>query len=123
MKAMLYTLEAILGAVLVLVGIISIFPIQQQKEMIFSDVGYSCLSYLDQKGFLRYYAVNDMVTELNNSLKNCLPSVTDFKIKICSSSDCKDTTPIDKNVYLSSYLIAGENTYNNKLINLWVWLK
>lgn len=123
MKAMLYTLEAILGAVLVLVGIISIFPIQQQKEMIFSDVGYSCLSYLDQKGFLRHYAVNDMVTELNNSLKNCLPSVADFKIKICSSSDCKDTTPTDRDVYLSSYLIAGENAYNNKLINLWVWLK
>jgi len=123
MKAMLYTVEAILGALLVLIGIMSIFPIQQQKEMIFSDVGYSCLNYLDQKGFLRHYAVNDLITELNNSLKNCLPSVTEFNFKICSSSDCKESTPTDKNVYLSSYIIAGENSYDKRLINLWVWLK
>jgi hypothetical protein len=123
MKAMLYTIEAILGAIIVLIGIMSIFPIQQQEEMIFSDVGYSCLSYLDQGGFLRYYAVNDMTTELNNSLKNCLPAVTEFKFKICSSSDCKESTPTNKNVYLSSYIIAGENSYNKRLINLWVWLK
>lgn len=122
MKAMLYTIEAVFGAILILVGIMSIFPIQQQ-ETAFSDVGYSCLNYLDREGILRYYAVNDMITELNNSLKNCLPSVMDFMVKVCSSSDCKGTTPTDKSVYLSSYLIAGENTYNNKLINLWVWLR
>ena len=123
MKAMLYTVEAILGAIMVLIGIMIIFPIQQKGEMIFSDVGYSCLNYLDQNGLLRYYVLNNMITELNNGLKNCLPSVTEFNFKLCSSSDCKESTPTDKNVYLSSYIIAGENSYNKRLINLWVWLK
>jgi len=120
----MHTLEAILGSVLVLVGIMIIFPVQQRSEVAFSEIGYSCLNYLDQKGLLRYYIVNGMNTELNDSLKNCLPSISDFKFKICSTSDCIDTSiPYDKTVYLASYLIAGENTYNRKLINLWVWSK
>jgi hypothetical protein len=120
----MHTLEAILGSVLVLVGIMLIFPTQQQREINFSEIGYNCLNYEEQRGYLRYYAVNEMIDELNNSLKDCLPAVADFKFKICSSSDCIDTTiPYNKTVYISSYLIAGENTYNRKLINLWIWSK
>jgi hypothetical protein len=123
MKGMLYTLEAILATVMILVGIISIFPIQEQKETMFSDVGRYCLTYLDNSGLLRYYAVNDMSVDLANSLRNCLPSVTDFRVKICSSSDCTETITGQETVYLSSYIIAGDNAYNRKLINLWVWRK
>ena len=124
MKGMMHTMEAVLGAILVLIGIMFIFPTQQRGEINFSENGYSCLNYLDQKGLLRYYATNSMDIELNNSLKSCLPSIADFKFKVCPSSDCKDVTvPYNKTVYLSSYLIAGENIYNRLLINLWVWSK
>lgn len=124
MKGMMHTLEAVLGSVLVLVGIMMIFPVQQTSEINFSEVGYSCLNYLGQNGLLRYYAINNMNAELNDSLKVCLPSVANFKLKICSTSDCTDNDiPYDKTVYLSSYLIAGENTYNKKIINLWIWLR
>jgi hypothetical protein len=117
-------MEAILGSILILLGIMLIFPTQQQREISFSETGYSCLNSLDQKGLLRNYMINSMNTELNNSLKDCLPSIADFKFKICSSSNCIDTTiPYNKTVYLSSYLIAGESTYNKKLINLWIWLR
>ena len=65
-----------------------------------------------------------MSTELNGSLKDCLPPTADFKFKVCSTVNCVDTTvPYDKAVYLSSYLIAGENTYNKRLINIWIWSK
>jgi hypothetical protein len=117
-------MEAVLGSIIILIGIMLIFPTQQQREISFSESGFSCLNYLDQKGFLRYYMVNDMITELNNSLKDCLPALADFKFKICTTSDCIDSTiPYNKTVYLSSYLIAGENTYNRMLINLWIWSK
>jgi len=124
MKAMLYTLEAVFGAVLILVGLFFISPIQQQKEFKFSETSYSCLNYLDQNELLRYYAVNDMRIELNNSLKNCLPPILDFTFEICTSPTCKSTSmPYDKPVYISSYLIAGYTNYTRNLINLWVWLK
>jgi hypothetical protein len=124
MKAILYTLEAIFGAVLILVGIMFIYPTQQQTEISFSEVSYNCFKQLDQTGLLRNYATNSMITELNNSLRECLPPITDFKFKICETSDCVDiSVPYDKPVYLSSYLIAGDTSYNRKLINLWVWSK
>jgi len=122
MKGMMHTLEAVLGSVLVLVGIMMIFPVQQVSEINFSEVGYSCLNYLDQNGLLRYYAINNMNTELNDSLRLCLPPTSNFKFRVCSVTDCiDDNIPYDKAVYLSSYLIAGENYYNKKIINLWVW--
>jgi len=121
---MIHTMEAVLGTLLILGGIILIFPTQQQNEINFSDITYSCLSNLDQRGLLRYYAINNMNTELNNSLKSCLPPIADFTFKTCSSSSCIDTTiPYNKTVYLSTYFIAGENSYNRKIINLWIWSK
>lgn len=124
MKAMLYTLEAILGAILILIGLFFIYPTKQQEEFKFSETGYSCLSYLDQNGLLRYYTVNNMRKELNDSLISCLPPMLNFTFEICTSSTCKSTSiPYDKPVYLSSYLIAGYTNYTERLINLWVWLK
>jgi len=121
---MMHTMEAILGSVLILIGITFITPTQQRADTSFSEAGYSCLRQLDQEGLLRFYAVNSMDAELDNSLKSCLPPVSDFKFKICSSADCIDATiPYTKTVYLSSYLISGENTYNRKLINLCIWSK
>ena len=121
---MMHTMEAILSSVLILIGVSLIFPMQQKAETSFSEDGYACLKYLDQEGLLRYYVLNSMNTELESSLKSCLPPVSDFKFKICNTADCRDVTvPYTKTVYLSSYLISGENTYNRKIINLWVWSK
>lgn len=124
MKGLIYTLEAILGAIIILVGITLIFTGQQQKKQGLSEVSYFCLNYLDQNNSLRHYAMNNMLTELNSSLRSCLPATADFRFKVCTSSDCRDSTvPYNKTVYLSSYLVAGENTFNREIINLWVWLK
>lgn len=46
---MIHTMEAILGALLILVGIMLIFPTQQQNEINFSDIGYSCLYNLNKE--------------------------------------------------------------------------
>jgi hypothetical protein len=78
---------------------------------------------MDQRGELRYYAVNNLTEELNASLRECLPSVFDFKFRMCPSSDCKEDVPSNRSVYISNYLIAGENLYNKRLVNLWMWPK
>jgi hypothetical protein len=121
-KGIVYTIEAVIGALLVLLGMMIIFPIQRQSTTGLSETGYFCLEYMDIKGTLRHYAVND-TSELNNSLRNCLPASTDFAYKVCSSSDCIASVPVDRDVYATSYLIAGENSYNRLLINLWIWFK
>ncbi|MFH0928736.1 MAG: hypothetical protein V1818_00060 [Candidatus Aenigmatarchaeota archaeon] len=122
MKATMYTIEAVIGTLILLIGVISIFPLEQEGEFQFSYHGYDCLKYLDDAGVLRRYAYNGMNAELNSSLYNCLPRTAGYAFKICSSSPCIETLP-EKDVVLSSYLVSGETTYDPRIINLWVWSK
>ena len=125
MRATIHTIEAIIGAVILLVGVMSIYPIEETKEFYFSDQGYNCLKYLDQKGLLRYYVYHDLNDKLNNGLRACLPPISDYTFKICSTPSCiSNSIPSDKSTFLSSYLIAGNSSnYDRRLINLWIWLK
>lgn len=121
-KGIVYTLEAAIGTVIVLLGIITIFPIQSSRAGL-SDVGYNCLSFLGQNGSLRQYAESGMLDQINISLSTCIPSVMDFTFMVCSTADCIGSLPSGKTIYASSYVIAGYDTYNKKLINLWMWMK
>jgi len=125
MRGTIHTIEAILGAVILLVGIMSIYPTEETREFYFSDQGYNCLKYLDQEGLLRYYIYNDLTDDLNNSLRNCLPPISDYSFEICLTSSCISTSiPSDKSTFLSSYLVAGNTSnYDHRLVNLWIWLK
>jgi len=130
MRGTIHTIEAIIGALILLVGVMSIYPIEETREFYFSDQGYDCLKYLDQKGLLRYYIYNDLVDDLDDSLRSCLPLIADYKFQICSTLPCISPGEGPKGVRIikrSSYLIAGENkattNYDPKLINLWIWLK
>jgi hypothetical protein len=127
MKASIHTIEAIMGALILLVGIINIYPIQDSREFYFSDQGHACLEYMDQQGLLRHYVYNSMVDELNSTLRSCLPGISDYAFQICSSLPCTASLPANKTTFLSSYLIAGENkaatSYDPRIINVWMWLK
>lgn len=120
MKGFIKTLEAVLGVILITVSLFTLFTPQRIDEQ-FSDVGYNCLKDLDNRNLLRYYAVNNMNTELNNSLRNCLPSLMEFTLKICKTSDCNTNVPENRTVFLSSYMIAGYESIDPTLINLWLW--
>lgn len=127
MKATFHTIEAIIGTLILLVGVMSIYPIQNGEEFYFSDEGYDCLNYLDQRGLLRYYVYNNLLDELNSTIRSCLPGITDYMFQICSSLPCTANLPTDRSTFLSSYLIAGENkgaaNYDPRMVNLWVWSK
>ena len=123
MKGIFKTLEAVLGVILILLVITTIYPIQPRIEVQLSDVGYNCLKYLDDKSVLRYYALNNLESDLNNDLKNCLPPTMNFTVKICSTTICTSNIPEDLPVFLSSYLIAGDGYVDPTLVNLWVWSK
>ncbi len=127
MKATFHTIEAIIGTLILLVGVMSIYPIQDNEEIYFSDEGYECLKYLDQSGLLRYYVYNNLLNELNSTIRSCLPGITDYTFQICSSLPCTAGLPTDRSTFLSSYLIAGMNkgavNYDPRMVNLWVWSK
>lgn len=117
------TLEAAIAIVLILVSIVFLFTGKEITEPQMSVTGYECLKNLDNQGLLRYYAVNDLGDSLSASLKTCIPSLLNYTTKICSTSACSTILPVNKTVFLSTYLIAGDNSLNPRLVNLWVWLK
>ncbi len=122
MKGYIKTLEAGIAIVLILVSIIFLFPERTKKDPQISDTGYNCLKYLEQTGALRYYAVNNLESNLNSYLRACLPPILNYTTKICSAMPCNIQVPENRTIFLSSYMIAGNDTFFNPiLINLWFW--
>ena len=122
-KGVVQTLEATIGAVLILSTLVFLYSFQADTtEINLLDKADACLKYLDNKGELRYYAFNG-VTTLETKVKDCLPGITDFDLKVCYTEQCNGDLPENKTVVLSSYIISGYDTVNPALINLWVWSK
>lgn len=121
-KGFVKTLEAAIAITLILVSVVFLFPEKVKTEPKISDTAYNCLRNLDNRGVLRYYAVNNLESNLISDLKGCIPPLFDYVVKICTTSTCSISIS-NKEVFLSSYLIAGENSIKPTLINLWVWLK
>jgi len=117
------TLEAAIAIVLILVSIVFLFTGKEITEPQMSATGYECLKNLDNQGMLRYYAANGLVDRLNADLKTCIPPLLNYTTKICATSTCNTVLPLNKTVFLSTYLIAGDNSFNPRLVGLWVWLK
>jgi hypothetical protein len=117
------TLEAAIAIVLILVSMVFLFIGKEITEPQMSATGYECLKNLDNQGLLRYYAANDLGERLNADLKTCIPSLLNYTTKICTTSTCNAVLPLNKTVFLSTYLIAGDNSFNPRLVDLWVWLK
>jgi hypothetical protein len=124
MKGVLHTLEAVIAVMIILLGIGFIYPLRDKPELSIAVVGYKCLSSLDQEGLLKYYISNDMTSNLNNSLRDCITPAIDFNLKICDSAVCNpDSIPDDKEIFISSYLVSGYEIYDSRLVNVWLWLK
>jgi len=123
MKATVHTLEAVIGTLILLAGVMSIYPISERNDYYFSDDGYKCLRYLDEGGLLRNYVYSGMTDELNNSLRACLPQTAGYDFKVCQTASCTTSLPQDRSVFLSSYLLSGEKSYDPRIINIWLWLK
>ena len=120
---MIKTLEALVSSIILLATVVILFsPLLFSQNQI-PSISYSCLKHLDNQGLLRYYAENNMLNDLNNELKNCMPSNLDYSSKICNTPTCDPGTLPDKEVYATSYIIAGDQNSENRLVSLWVWYK
>ena len=120
---MIKTLEALIAGMILLASVVILFPPSVIAQSQVPSISYNCLKDLDNKGLLRYYAENFQASELEDSLKSCLPSTLDYKVKICDSSDCNPDSLPNKEVVLSSYVISGDQKSENRLINMWLWFR
>jgi hypothetical protein len=122
-KGFVKTLEASIAIVLILISIVFLFPERTKNKTQISHAAYDCLKYIDNKGLLRNYAVNGFESNLVSDLRACISPLYDYTVKMCTSTACNSQLPSNKEVFLSSYIIAGEDTFRPTLINLWIWLR
>jgi len=120
-KGYVKTLEAVFAIVLILISMVFLFPGKPKVEPQIPDTGYNCLKHLDYKGVLRYYAVNNLESDLISDIRGCLPPILNCTARICATPSCNTELPENRTIFLSSYLIAGEESVEPTLINLWVW--
>lgn len=124
MKGVMYTLEAMIAALLIMSTIVSIYSFPKQQEtldtIIIKEKGYSCLKDIDNRGLLRYYALSNDSAGIKTYFRNCLPKSLNFSTNFCQS--CASDIPRNKTIVSLNYLIAGEGTlFQPTNANLFLW--
>jgi len=81
--------------------------------------GYKMLKDLDNRGELRPYVVNNQTDALESKI-----SITGYNhaVQICSPENvCYGEEPGGLNVWVSTYLVSGWNTYDPYEVKLFMW--
>ena len=83
-----------------------------------ADFAYNCLKDLDNKGILRYYAL-DNNTQIRSYITSCLPRTLNFSIGFCNGCAAAN---VNKSVVSIKYIVAGEgSTFQPTSVNMLVW--
>jgi len=123
-KGMIYTLEAVMAAVLILGTLITVYSFSKQEAgfdaATIRESGYSCIRSLDGRGILRYYALANDSAGIRSYLKSCLPRSLNFSMQFCAS--CAPDVPGNKTIVSVNYMIAGEAAlFQPSNANLFLW--
>ncbi len=79
---------------------------------------YQSLKSLDEQGALRPAAASWDWGSLNGQVRIYGRNHT---VEICSPSECQGGTPDGTNVWVGSYLISGDGSYQPRLVKLYLW--
>ncbi len=124
MKGMIYTLEAMIAALLIMGTLVTVYSYAKQQEgfdaVTIRDKGYSCIKDLDVRGLLRHYALSNDTAGIRSCLRACLPRSLNFSIHFCAS--CAPDVPGNKTIISINYMIAGESAlFQPTNANLFLW--
>ncbi|MDD5416821.1 MAG: hypothetical protein PHU12_02485 [Candidatus Aenigmarchaeota archaeon] len=101
-KGFVNTVEAVLGALIIMSVMIYLFPQQAIQEQSMHDITYNCLKYAKD------------YSDLDAKLKECIPISYKYQYKICSSSDCSTTLP-------EGTVTSADYITENSLVRVWVY--
>ncbi len=123
-KGMIYTLEAMIAALLIMGMLVSVYSYSKQQEgfeaATIKEKGYSCIKDLDSRGLMRHYALSNDTAGIRAYIQNCLPKSLNFSINFCSA--CAPDVPGNKTIVSINYLIAGEAAlFQPSNANLFLW--
>jgi hypothetical protein len=124
MKGFMYTLEAMIAALIILSALVTVYSFSRQQENFGSaaikEKGYSCIKDMDSRGILRHYALSNDSAGIRGYFQGCLPRTLNFSVSFCAS--CAAGLPGNMTIESVNYLIAGEGaTFQPTSISLFLW--
>ncbi len=122
MKGYLFTLESMIASILLLSVLLIVYNGSVQPHefgtVSIAESAYNCLKDLDNRGILRYYALNND-TKIRGYIRPCLPMSLNFSIGFCET--CA-TTNANKTVVSIKYIIAGDGSrFQPTTVNMLAW--
>ncbi len=114
------TFESVLAVIILLFFVVTLgvrysFP---PPEVGLSERGYEILRSLDNRGELRPYVVGNQTEVLESKIRI---QGYNHTIQICNWAGCSGDRPPTQNVWVSTYIISGENVYDPYEIKLFMW--
>lgn len=120
MKGFARMLEAVLAVLLIFTFLIvlSSGKVKESPEDL-NVKAYEILVDLNEKGVLGPYANANDAHSINMSISYDAHNHT---VNVCEpDGSCHGPEPISNNVWVGSYLVAGYNSYNPKLVKLYIY--
>lgn len=121
---MMYTLEAMIAALLILSTLVAVYSFSKPQEsfdtVTIREKGYFCLKDVDNRGLLRYYALANDSAGIREYFSKCLPHSLNFSVSFCAA--CAADIPRNRTIVPINYLVAGEGaTFQPTNANLFLW--
>jgi hypothetical protein len=121
MRGFWYTLEAAMGVTIIL-SFLFLLATNLNVQKVPEDLeikAQELLKDLDDKGLLRSYAVAKNWSGLNSQINYYSHNHT---VQICDSEGtCVGSVPEGSNVWVGSYIIAGDSGYNPLVVKLYLY--
>ncbi len=119
MRGFWYMLEAVIAGIIIIgfVAVVSQSYINASNED-FTLQAYQSLKGMDEQGILRPYAAAGDWGYLNSQVKIYSMNHT---VEICSTSGCAGQKPDGPNVWVGSYIISGDQSYQPLQVKLYLW--
>ena len=119
MRGFWHIVEAVL-ACLIMFGFLIVITrnIVVVPEKALDVKAYEILQDLDEQGILRGYAVNYDYQSLDAYVPIYARS---HSVQICNATYCAGDVPSAKTIWVGSYIIAGDDSYEPRVIKLYIW--
>ena len=120
-KGYWHLVDAILAS-LILMGFLVVvarpaISVPEPENM--NEIAYGLLEGLNDQGYMRTYAASHNYTELNSKIRFYSHN---HSIQICDyGGSCYGSVPSEKNVWVATYLLAGDSVYSPMTVRLFLW--
>lgn len=128
MKGYVYTLEIVIGMLLILVTFISLFsnpPSKPEIEVtVIKQSGFNSLDFINKEGLLRELVQNNSEAELESRLSALLSKSVKLEAEICAETCGATGVSTTGNVITFDYYVSAFNeNYMGRRVKLWLWRK